>query len=422
VPSSLLAEILTRSIDQARQFASSRTYYEIDHWGGFGVPQDPKFPNYNLNIPPFPNDDHEAHSYYYGLPSKPILVYRTGTPWTRPSGPEAYCVPKEARPVFNHSIVGAWDELGPQVSNYLDSVNVMWTTIDVVRFNEVEKVPGPPEAPVLWIGVKPGSLSHEDAEIAAFGCEGLLKKFKLTDVEVAFRESLFTRSAGPQLLKYASSFNEIADMCSPLTPALGLQIAAKATPCVEGTGALYIREGNDSKKVFILTARHVVLPPNAEPNKLYTDKPRRNVLLLGSKAFQNVIESITRSMWYHNITINMNSDLVKKLDTRMAGNDEDDDVLQAKEEWKELQKSEKAIVILDEFHTEVTKLWSAESQRILGHIAYSPPISVGTGTKCFTEDWALIELDSEKIDWKTFRGNVIDLGMFQSLSHQRYLV
>jgi len=77
-----------------------------------------------------------------------------------------------------------------------------------------------------------------------------------------------------------------------------------------------------------------------------------------------------------------------------------------------LQKTKEAINTLDKFHDEATKYWSEESQRILGHIAHSPPITIGTGTKRFTEDWALIELDGEKIDWKAFKGNVIDLGMF----------
>ena len=108
----------------------------------------------------------EAKSYYFGFPSRPVSVYRTGTPWERPIGP--YHVPKEARPVFDHPIADAWDELGPQVPDYLDSMNVTWTTIDVVRFTEDEKEPGPP---VLWIGVKPGSLSREHAKATVVGCE-----------------------------------------------------------------------------------------------------------------------------------------------------------------------------------------------------------------------------------------------------------
>ena len=34
------------------------------------------------------------------------------------------------------------DELDPQVPDYPDSINIMWTTIDVVRFADPEEEPG----------------------------------------------------------------------------------------------------------------------------------------------------------------------------------------------------------------------------------------------------------------------------------------
>ena len=75
---------------------------------------------------------------------------------------------------------------------------------------------------------------------------------------------------------------------------LGLQIAAARTPFTEGTGGLYISEGGDSDKVFLITARHVVFPPNVVPDDDYprTDTQRHKVLLLGSKAFENFFRSI----------------------------------------------------------------------------------------------------------------------------------
>ncbi|KAI1787627.1 hypothetical protein LXA43DRAFT_895905, partial [Ganoderma leucocontextum] len=123
-------------------------------------------------------------------------------PWEKPTGPEAYRVLKEARPVFDHRIATVWDDLGPKVPDYLDSVGVKWTSVDVVRFAKVGEDPGPV---VLWIGVKPQSLSREDARAAAVGCLGLLKEFEIADVDVEFRESVFTRLGGPKLSNDASS-------------------------------------------------------------------------------------------------------------------------------------------------------------------------------------------------------------------------
>lgn len=38
---------------------------------------------------PHPSDT-EARLYYYGVPSKPVLVARTGSPWEEPTGLDAY--------------------------------------------------------------------------------------------------------------------------------------------------------------------------------------------------------------------------------------------------------------------------------------------------------------------------------------------
>jgi uncharacterized coiled-coil protein SlyX len=81
-------------------------------------------------------------------------------------------------------------------------------------------------------------------------------------------------------------------------------------------------------------------------------------LLLSSKAFQDVIESIMVSIGRHAIMVNYYNGQLKVLVTRVASDDEDD-IAQAKEEWTEveglLQKMEEMISILNEFHTGVTK-------------------------------------------------------------------
>ena len=80
-----------------------------------------------------------------------------------------------------------------------------------------------------------------------------------------------------------------------------------------------------------------------------------------------------------------------------------------------LSKVQASKASVDEFQGNVTRLWSAESQRILGHVLYTPPISVHTSNKRFTEDWALVELNRGEFDWIVFRGNVIHLGTFRSI-------
>ena len=88
------------------------------------------------------------------------------------------------------------------------------------------------------------------------------------------------------------------------------------------------------------------------------------------------------------------------------------------EEWtwseRVLKKTEKAIKAISQY-------WCEEGQHVVSHIAYSPPITVGTGAEGYTEDWALIELNHNKIDWNTSKGNVIDIGIFD-LSHKGHIV
>ncbi|KAF8994474.1 hypothetical protein BDQ17DRAFT_1366852, partial [Cyathus striatus] len=127
--------------------------------------------------------------YYYGLPSCPISVFRTGAPWKKPTGPEAYCTPKVIRPVFDDKFAA-------------------WTTIDVVHFAEpvIWSI-------VLWIGIIPNSLSREVALEATRACNGILQSFQIQDIDIAFRESQFRR--------YIPSTNPIAEFCGPLTASLG---------------------------------------------------------------------------------------------------------------------------------------------------------------------------------------------------------
>jgi hypothetical protein len=52
---------------------------------------------------------------------------------------------------------------------------------------------------------------------------------------------------------------------------------------------------------------------------------------------------------------------------------------------------------------------------VLGYVLHAPPISVGTGPQMFTEDWSMINIYRDKINWNEFQGNVVDLGTFRSI-------
>ncbi len=115
---------------------------------------------------PPPLSDTEAKYYYVGLPSSPRLVARTSpTPWVLPTG---WGEPRDKQlgVVVNHKLNTIWEfDVAPKILACLDDMGVLWTSADVVRIGLVVNS-SPPI--VLWIGVKPKSLTGENTNAAAF--------------------------------------------------------------------------------------------------------------------------------------------------------------------------------------------------------------------------------------------------------------
>jgi hypothetical protein len=143
-------------------------------------------------------------------------------------------------------------------------------------------------------------------------------------------------------------------------------------------------------------------------------QPRHEVLILGSKAYPDALEDMMAKIGRELIFVDQYKRELAAFGEAVEG--EDAMVAEARQEFKgKLAKAEKTIAAVDAFHSDITKHWSAMSQRVLCHVVYAPPISVSTGPKQFTEDWALIELNRDKIDWNNFKGNVVYLGTFRSI-------
>jgi hypothetical protein len=269
----------------------------------------------------------------------------------------------------------------------------------------------------------PRTLSRDHAEAAAARCKEILARYEIMDVEIAFRESVFTRFTGPRLFNHVPLVHPTADVQGQFTPALGLQIARKSFSYIEGTGCLYLRESGDSDRVFLLTARHVALPPSKHANNLYHRKnnsvPRLDVIHLGSKAYQTALEAITDKVDHETIMIAYYKKEIDKLEP--DADDESGKKTATREAFQcELAKAVRSKADANELYDEISRFWTIESKRVLGYVLYSPPISVNIGDKGFTEDWALVELDRDKFDWNAFRGNVIHLGTFRFISLRSY--
>lgn len=71
---------------------------------------------------------------------------------------------------------------------------------------------------------------------------------------------------------------------------------------------------------------------------------------------------------------------------------------------------------VNEIHGEVTKHRTTPDQRVIGFVLHSEEIEVSAEPYGFTNDWALIELYKEKIDWSSFKGNKVYVGTSFSIS------
>lgn len=198
---------------------------------------------------------------FYGVPSTALCVYKSGSAWPVRTGPESQRIIREARGVHGHPMQPVWLELGERLYKLLDEMGVRWTSIDPLAFAEAGKKSFSPL--LLWIGVVPKSLQYELANTAAEAVTKLISETGFSGVEIGFRESIVTPSlAGPKMLPFDPFNDSIPEFTKPFTPTPGLAIAPLKRPYYEGTGALYIRENNESGRVLLLTCAHVARPPS----------------------------------------------------------------------------------------------------------------------------------------------------------------
>ena len=358
---------------------------------------------------PYPPTLEEAKFFYYGLPSQPRLVARSSTfIYVEPTGPEAYHEPKEISP-FNssHPLRTIWEAtVGRAMVAYLDTKRVKWTSLDPVRIGYIGES-SPPS--IIWLGVLPGSLSATEGVEVATHCRGILSAHGIDDVHVEIHESEVVRSAtrGPKLYKPAPASSPIATAREPFSTSLGLPICAE-NPYVEGTGGFFVSDPRNPGKLYLVTARHILFSPEEDANEVYRysdgSEPRRNVLLFSNAALKKRIEAIRAE-------ISGKVSVIDWLERRLVAAeqlDEEDAEMERADAQPELNTAQEALEALQALLAEVSRDWTRREDRVLGHVALSPPLSVDPGSG-FAEDWAVVELDSAKIDATNFVGNAIDL-------------
>ena len=118
----------------------------------------------------------------------------------------------------------------------------------------------------IWVGVLPDTLTGEVAFHSSNDILKLLEEHGITDVDVAYRESVVKSLNGPELLAPVWYLDPLETVISPVTTALGLPIAGLKTLHNQGTMGFYFRVGQD---LCAVTARHILFPED-QGNNPYT--------------------------------------------------------------------------------------------------------------------------------------------------------
>jgi hypothetical protein len=129
-------------------------------------------------------------------------------------------------------------------------------------------------------------------------------------------------------------------------------------------------------------------------------------MLFSDASFNEYLESIQAEIRRKEISVDYNEQGI----TLAEGKDDPEANEERHQAQVELNEAREAVEQLNIFYQDVSKRWATPESRILGHVILSPPINVGINNECYTEDWAIIEVDASKIDVGNFNGNAIDLG------------
>ncbi|KAF9068812.1 hypothetical protein BDP27DRAFT_1223677, partial [Rhodocollybia butyracea] len=365
----------------------------------------------------------EAHLYYFGIrgPRRfgPKLIFRTSKDvFTMPSGSEQE-QPRRMRllPVYENQALGKddlWAAIRSKVVKLLDQQNIQHSSIDLVRFSWEDEYDHTTftlsrtviTTPVtIWVGVLPDTLTAEVAFHSSNDIFNVLKEHGISDIDIAYRESVARSFSGPELFAPATAFDPLKTVIDPLTTKLGLPIADLKRLDLQGMLGFFFRVG---EALYAVTARHVLFPAD-ESNEMYTNigGPKK-VVLMGTNAFDNFIKSIQGSIGRFNSVVTVLEKRVQSYMAQSEGGGLSSTKVADKlvETQRELSETRATIKTLKEFYIQMRKHWSNPGDRVIGHVVWSPPISALRG---YTKDVCVIKLDKTKFE-SNFGGNVLDLG------------
>ena len=165
---------------------------------------------------------------------------------------------------------------------------------------------------------------------------------------------------------------------------------------------------SNEDKLFGVTARHVIFPPSQMKNDKYelkyASQPRQAVTLPGDATWTRLKEEAEEGRDDQRAIMEYSQRRIQALE----GQDGDDTAQGLKEAKEAHENAEKGINRFEDLIMELNA-WKTQDSREVGKAFISPSISADSATG-YTIDWCLYQIDTLKIDFTKFLGNVIDLG------------
>ncbi|KAG7448833.1 uncharacterized protein BT62DRAFT_730250 [Guyanagaster necrorhizus] len=347
--------------------------------------------------------------YYKGLPSRPLLIATTNpSPYDYPTGPEAYAVLKELRELGDHPLASVWDHgLADRLRSGLNTMCVNWTSIDAVRMVKEGQSSGPA---IVWIGVEFGALTFKEGSDVAFNCLSFINSYGFRDYHVEIRESRVMRQEGNRFFDTVRWSDPTFAVRDPYTATLGIPISTKNKPLAEGTGGFYLSAGGDDKDIYLVTARHVVLPVDKSENREYqhrnNSRAHEDVTILGTTGFNKKLATIDKKIRYEEFMITYSRERIELVKDK----DDHTSIIEHEKAEKNLQRAETKMKALRDFRREIATHWRPEEKRVFGELAWAPPITYSTEPGEYTLDLAVIKINAGKLDADNYHGNTINIG------------
>ncbi|EIW74087.1 hypothetical protein CONPUDRAFT_160466 [Coniophora puteana RWD-64-598 SS2] len=383
----------------------------------------------------------EAHLYYAGLRENgrgPKLIYRDSSDvYEEPTGPEEYkrlmrlvAVPDEYE--FSQDV--SWERIRDKVVELLDDKRIKTTCVDFVRFTWLVKKDGVIEVdegegednsdeedfdydsispikpvedgvrhysnPTIWVGVTPNTTAATAFD-ATKDIRAFLAELDVTNIDIAFRETVPKSSTGPALFAPVGIVSHRRDFIDPVSVALSLPIAGLKTT-MQGTMGPYFHVDNT---LYAITVRHNLFLADEGNDEFNFDssEAKIQVVLMGNPAFTDYVDSIQAHIKTLQDSINI---IEKKIPTLRPNLPQSQTELDAYE--AERVRLRARIDELRAFYVDIRKRWGKTTQRVIGHVVWAPPIGVGVAPHQYTRDLCVVQLHKER--FMHLLGNVLSLG------------